>query len=136
MFKYNPPALSGLSPAGDTLPYTQETITADSKDYPMEIANPLASATADTLYTSLSAFYIIIWSSRNPGLATKQAAKLKKELQADIFVLPPTKEGIYRISYGRYTTIEAARSSLKNIRSMSVSDAWIYTENKIPQNRQ
>ena len=131
MIKYNPPALSELTSTNDTLHNTRKNIRPDSLiDNSREIADAPAGETRDNEYTSAGLFYIIIESSTNREQSVKDAEKLKKELRADIFVLPPSKEGVYRISYGKYTTIEEARTSLNKIRSLSVANAWIYSENK------
>jgi hypothetical protein len=131
MIKYNPPALSESTSTNDTLHHTGKTIRPDSlADNSREIADSLAGETRYNVYTSAGVFYIIIESGTNREQSVKDAEKLKKELRANIFVLPPSKEGVYRISYGKYATIEEARTSLKKIRSLSVSNAWIYSENK------
>ena len=75
-------------------------------------------------------YYIIIESSRNPAMAHQKAEKLKNEFQANIIVLPPTKEGYYRISYEKYSSLEEARSAIESIRIKIRPDVWIYTVKK------
>jgi hypothetical protein len=75
-------------------------------------------------------FYIIIESLRDQTLAQLKAEKLIKEFTANFIVLPPTKEGHYRISYGKYSSLEEAKSMLKNARTKIRKDAWIYSMTK------
>jgi hypothetical protein len=70
-------------------------------------------------------YYIIIESIQNPSLAAEKAEILRKKLNAEIYVLPPTPEGNCRISYGRYNTMDAARSAAAEVRANIRSDAWI-----------
>ena len=75
-------------------------------------------------------YHIILESLRNLEQAQQRAEKLKNDLNADIIVLPPTKEGYYRISYGKYTTIEEARSVSKSLKTTISKDVWILTVEK------
>jgi hypothetical protein len=75
-------------------------------------------------------YYIIVEGFSNQLQARQRAEKLKKDFSADIIVLPPTAEGFYRISFGKYTTLEAAKSSIQSIRTKVKSDAWILSLKK------
>jgi hypothetical protein len=75
-------------------------------------------------------FYIIIESLRDQTVAQLKAEKLRKEFTTNIIVLPPTKEGNFRISYGKYSSLEEAKSMLKNARTNISRDAWIYSMTK------
>ena len=72
-------------------------------------------------------YFIIIGSSRSHELALKKAGTLHEQYKSDIFVLPVSKEGFYRISFGRYRTREEANSRLQSVRSATGPDAWIYS---------
>jgi hypothetical protein len=75
-------------------------------------------------------YYIIVASTRNLTLAKKKAEQLKNHFNTDIILLPPTQEGNYRISCGKYSNHEEAESILKS-RGTSISpDAWIYSVKK------
>jgi hypothetical protein len=75
-------------------------------------------------------YYIIIGSFKTLSQAQEGAAKIAKLYNADIIVLPPTKEGNYRISYGRYPTPEDAALAISNVREKVKSDAWIFKVNE------
>jgi hypothetical protein len=72
-------------------------------------------------------YYIIVESFRNLTLAQQEAEKLKNDFNTNIIVLPPTTEGFYRISYGKYLTPEEAKSAINYIRTNISSDAWIFS---------
>ena len=72
--------------------------------------------------------YRVLQSEFQGDKAAKQKAEqLKKKFNTDIILLPPTKEGNYRISYGKYSTPEEAESMLKSIRININPDAWIFS---------
>lgn len=71
-------------------------------------------------------YYIIIGSFKTLSQAQEGADKIAKLYNEEIIVLPPTKEGNYRISYGRYPTPEEAALAIKNVREQVKSDAWIF----------
>jgi len=75
-------------------------------------------------------YYIILESFRNLTLAQKKAEKLKNDFKTNIIVLPPTTEGYYRISYGKYSSLEEARSTIKSIKTKISSDVWIFSVKK------
>jgi len=71
--------------------------------------------------------YIIVESFKNLTLARDRAGKLSDDFNANFIVLPPTADGYYRISYGKYSTYEEAESAIKSIRTKIRPDAWIYS---------
>ena len=71
-------------------------------------------------------YYIIIGSFKTLVQAKEGAAKIAKQYNADIIVLPPTEEGNYRISYGKYSTSEETALAIVNIRAQIKPDAWIF----------
>jgi cell division protein FtsN len=75
-------------------------------------------------------YFIIIESFRDHTLAQEKAEKLMKAFNTNIIVLPPTAEGFFRISYGKYSTLEEAESAIKSIRTIISSDAWVFTVKK------
>jgi hypothetical protein len=75
-------------------------------------------------------YYIIVESNRNLTLAQKEADILIKNFNRKFIVLPPTTEGYYRISYGKYSTLEEAKSIIERIRTTIRSDAWILSVKK------
>jgi hypothetical protein len=77
-------------------------------------------------------YYIILESFKDLMHAQQKAEKSKNDLNTNIIILPPTKESYYRISYGKYSTLEEAKSAIKSIRTNIRSDAWIYSEKKEP----
>jgi hypothetical protein len=97
------------------VPELRETVINDT-----QVTNTNNKTTID--------YYIIVESLRNLTLAQKKAEELKKVFNADFIVLPPTPEGNYRISYGKYSTLEAAKSTLKSLKSKINSEAWILSE--------
>ena len=98
-------------------PVTQQ-ITADS------IKEPDDDKKAEVEY------YIIVESSRNLAQAQQRAEKYKSDFKANVIVLPPSKEGYYRISYGKYSSIEDARSASKSLKTTINRDVWILTAGK------
>ena len=70
-------------------------------------------------------YYIIVQSFRKLEQAQEKARKLKKDFSADFIVLPPTPEGYYRVSCGKYSTMEEAISKIKSIRDMMNSEVWV-----------
>jgi hypothetical protein len=75
-------------------------------------------------------YYIIIGSFRNLTQAQQRAEKLINDFNTNTIVLPPTTEGYYRISYGKYSTLEEAKSAIKSIRTNICSDPWIFSVKK------
>lgn len=108
---------SGAPHTGTKEPATQETTPIDSPETDGE----------DKVQID---YYIIIESFRNLTLAQQKAEKLKNDSNTNIIVLPPTTEGYYRISYGKYSTLEEAKSAIKSIRTNISSHAWINSVKK------
>ena len=70
-------------------------------------------------------YYIIIESFKDLTQAQQRAEKFKKDLNADVIVLPPSREGYYRISYGKYSSIEEARTASSGFKTNFRHDVWI-----------
>jgi hypothetical protein len=75
-------------------------------------------------------YYIIVESFKNLTQAQKRSEELANDFNTNIIVLPPTTEGYYRISYGKYSTLEEAKSAIKSIRTKISSKAWIFSVKK------
>jgi hypothetical protein len=75
-------------------------------------------------------YYIIVGSFKILRQAQQKAEKLTNDFSANIIMLPPTKEGNYRISYGKYSTPEEAQAIIKSIRTDISPDAWVFSEKK------
>jgi cell division septation protein DedD len=75
-------------------------------------------------------FYIVVGSFKSVAQAQQNAAELKNKFNANIIVLPPTPQGLYRISYGIYSTREEAESAIAGIRKNIGPDVWVYSVNK------
>lgn len=73
-------------------------------------------------------YHIIVGSFNNLIQAQQKAKELLKYFNANMSVLPPTPEGLYRISYREYSSLEEAESSIKSVRTNISSDAWIFSE--------
>lgn len=97
------------------------------EDSDSQIANKIDSAETITVSSSHTNYYIIIGSFNDLQQAQQKAKELKNNSETDIIVLPPTSEGYYRISYGKYSTLGEVKSTLRVIRKEVKSDAWILT---------
>jgi hypothetical protein len=75
-------------------------------------------------------YYIIVESVTGELHARQEAEKLKSDFQTDFIVLPPTREGFYRISYGKYTSLEEAKNAINKVRRNIRANAWIFSEKK------
>jgi cell division septation protein DedD len=76
------------------------------------------------------AYYIIIEGFKNNNAAKERAATLSKKFNAEMYVLPPTNAGIYRISYGKYSTYEQAETALIRVKIKIRPEAWILSPRK------
>jgi len=76
------------------------------------------------------AYYIIIEGFKNSNAAKERAATLSKKFNTEMFVLPPTHAGIYRISYGKYSTYEQAETALVRVKIKIRPEAWILSPRK------
>lgn len=72
-------------------------------------------------------FYIIVGSFKESVAAQDKAEKLKNSLQGEFILLPPSKEGYFRISFGKYSTREEAESTIDKVRHSIDRGAWIYS---------
>ena len=77
-----------------------------------------------------SGYYIIVGSFKSLSQAQQNAVEITNKFNANIIMLPPTPQGLYRISYGKYNTREEAESSIAGIRTNFGSDVWIYSVKK------
>ena len=69
--------------------------------------------------------YLIVASFTDLEQAAKMAEDYAGSHQADMFVLPPTSRGFYRVSYGRYSTSDEALAALETIKQADFPDAWL-----------
>jgi hypothetical protein len=72
-------------------------------------------------------YYIIVGSFKNLMLAQQKAQELTNDFNTNIIILPSLKEGYYRISWGKYSTPEEAKATIKSVRTKISSDAWIFS---------
>ena len=87
--------------------------------------NPVDSSITDGDVKVQVEYYIIVQSNRNLRQAQQKAEELTNKYNTNFKVLPRTKEGFYRISYGKYSKLEEVNSIIKGIRTNIRSDAWI-----------
>lgn len=98
---------------------------------PVDRQNTLVNNPEDAVDEAVQfEYYIILESLKNPVQAQQRADKFKNDLNANIIVLPPSKEGYYRISYGKYTSIEEARSASQRLKTTISKDVWVLTVEK------
>jgi septal ring-binding cell division protein DamX len=71
--------------------------------------------------------YLIVASFSDLEQANRMADECAGNYQADMFVLPPTAKGYYRVSYGKYSTTEEAQAALETIKQTAFPDAWLLT---------
>ncbi|HNX84400.1 MAG TPA: SPOR domain-containing protein [Bacteroidales bacterium] len=69
--------------------------------------------------------YLIVASFTDIDQAGRMAEEYAGKLQADMFVLPATTNGYYRVSYGRYSTTAEALSALETLKGNNFPDAWL-----------
>ena len=90
-------------------------------------ANPVSFE--DDINDNVGAAYYLIVASYSDILQARQAADdFRNDYDGDFIILPPTPDGYYRISYGRYSTPEAAAAMLPSVRQTITPYAWMYTE--------
>lgn len=112
MLKVNPPPI-------DTQTSQEQPVSVDSI-----IHDTVKSITVEK--TGIF-YYIIVESATNQDLARVKTEKLKNTFRSDFIVLPPTKEGLYRISKGKYSTLEDAKTAIDDVRRNIRTDAWIFS---------
>jgi len=93
-------------------------------------SNPITKPETNSNQKAQIDYYIIVGTFKNLTLAREKAAKLKNDFNIDIIILPPTAEGYYRVSYGKYSTPEEAKSIIKNLNKSISSDAWVFSDKK------
>ena len=111
------------------LPATAVNSKTKSDSRPVTINEPQSEpqAKSGSKSDSGSEYYIIVESLKTLETATEKAEKLKKKFSTDFLVLPPTKEGYYRISCGKYATLEDARSKINIVKTSIRPDVWIFS---------
>jgi hypothetical protein len=128
MLKNNPPPLDVNASLGEAV--RRDVIHTDTP-VPSEIDTlrsvPTSKLRTTTTDKEQTEYYVIVESAPNKELARQKAEKLKKVFRTDFLILPPTKEGVYRISSGKYSTMEEAKSAIQGIRKNIRSDAWIFS---------
>lgn len=75
-------------------------------------------------------YYVIVGSFKTLSMAQQKAKEFRDNFSANIIVLPLTPEGYCRISCGKYSTLEDAKSAQKSIGKNICSDAWVYSVTK------
>ena len=123
-----------VPPVGQQIPAPADTSSSDSEVTTVS-TEPLDTSLNDHSALPAAAvednakieYYIIIESIRDHALAVKKAETLRKQYNTDIIVLPPSANGNFRLSYGKYSSSEEAKSVIKSVRKQIRSDAWIYS---------
>jgi hypothetical protein len=77
-------------------------------------------------------YLIIVGSYKDLTQAQNEAKRLYNDSNRVIIELPRTKEGYYRIGYGKYSSLEEAETAIKSIKTDICPDAWIYSVKKEP----
>jgi hypothetical protein len=104
------PAIAGSS-SPEALPF-HDTITRGTHDQ-QYVTNP-------QVY-----YYLIVGSFTDMTQAQQMAEKYEDTFGTGILILPPTPEGYYRISCGRYLTGKEADAALVAVRQNHYPDAWV-----------
>jgi hypothetical protein len=89
---------------------------------------PFKGREKDGTDTVKAEYYIIVESCTNLNLAQQKKEKLTNDFNINFILLPATPEGYYRISYGKFSSMEEAKLKIKGVRTKICSDAWIYSE--------
>ena len=104
--------------------YTRHTKLQDSAIRDINLIDTPEKVGDDKVHAK---YYIIVGSFKSLIQSQKKAEKIRNDLKIDIIVLPVTKEGYFRISFGEYSTLEEAKSRIDSIRININSDAWIFS---------
>lgn len=121
MLKVNPPPV-------DAQASQEQPVNADSEILDtVKVVKVVNVAKVAKLEKEGINYYIIVESATNQNLASQKAEKLKNTFKSDFIILPPTKEGIYRISIGKYSSLEEAKATIDAVRRNIRSDAWIFS---------
>lgn len=121
--------VSNMQPKEITLKDLQPALAPQksTKEPFMQETNLINSSKTDGDDRTQDNYFIIVGSFKNLRQAQQKAEKLINDFNANIIMLPPTTEGYYRISYGRYSTPEETKAIIKSIRANINSDAWIFS---------
>jgi hypothetical protein len=109
----------------DSMPLTNQKPKPDSTKS-QNVNNPYP----DKDNKSKIDYYIIVGTYKNLKLAQQKAGELMNEFKTKIIVLPPTKDGYYRISYGKYSSPEEVRSKVDSVKTNINSSAWMFSVKK------
>jgi hypothetical protein len=119
----NPPAESPSTDAASA----NQTSPAEPVSY--EKSSTVVTSQENEVSTE-GYYFIVINSFRNLNMAKEKAANLKTKLKSEIIVLPLSRDGYYRLSYGKYSTKEDAEHALISVRINIRPEAWIYYPGK------
>jgi len=108
---YHVSAAGSLSPA----------IGADATVYPVSYESGVKDVAGP-------AYYLIVASYNDITQARQAADRYTSDYGDDFIILPPTLEGNYRISFGRYSSLDAVDAALPGVRQTINHDAWVYSE--------
>ena len=106
---------------------TDVALQRSKKEPAIQETNLIDSSKTDGNDRIQDNYYIIVGSFNNLRQAQQKVEKLINDFNANIIMLPPTTEGYYRISYGKYFTLEETKATIKSIRTNISSDAWIFS---------
>ena len=95
------------------------------EDSVVQITHYIDSSEAMKGNSAHTDYYIIVGSFNDLQQAQQKAKELRDGSETNIIVLPATSEGYYRVSYGKYSTLEKVNSTIKSIRKEINSEAWI-----------
>ncbi|MBK8884357.1 MAG: SPOR domain-containing protein [Bacteroidales bacterium] len=119
------------SNAGTKTEVLTENNISEKKDEIVKNIKPVIKSNNETKisesYSSVVYYYIIVESFKNLTTARQKADKLSRDFKTDFIVLPPTKEGLYRVSCGKYETLEEARATINSVRNKIRPDVWIFS---------
>ena len=87
-------------------------------------SSPLVAG-KDIINSSEEGYYLILASFNDITQAQQMAERYVNNYNTDIFVLPPTAEGYYRICCGRYSAPDEAGTALAGVRQTISPNAWI-----------
>ena len=91
---------------------------------------PFDSSKTEGYHKVQASYYIIVGSYKNIMQAQQRADKIKIDFNTNTIILPATKEGYFRISCGKCSTLEQANAQINSIRTNINSEAWILSVEK------
>jgi hypothetical protein len=118
------------TPVAGNQPVEEASMTLPSQaSEPAEKIVPPKGSQEDIVHPGGN-YFIVINSFRNLKMAREKADNLRKKLNSEIYILPLSDDGLYRLSYGKYETREDAERALINVRINIRPEAWIYSTAK------